>query len=517
MSLDRTTIVATNTQEFEDFGGTLRLRACQAGTEYGEQTDSQGAPALTFELLPGVADPILPGSLLLGWGGDTYVERDGVLYKGIDSRTNAGLAVGSVDYAARRATLSSYPAGVAPAIQVQGCLTARAGIAVTAATWRTPGAPLRPGSLQVTAVRADTGATLTASADNNGAFTGPLVWGSVDHATGIVRLRFSANPADASGQSEIPVVPGLLRYNAVLYTALPLNADLLGLDPVRLPADGRVPIYREGEVLVIHHSDEISVPSPQPGGTLDLGRPWLSAVEVFGADGRALAPGQYDSDRDAGRLTWANPLLLQDAAGEPLSLPLSVRHRVEHMATCTEVQISGVLGLSSPLPWDLPAGDTGVSSAVAWGDLQARLYRWYTQKTWNTGAPNWSDRPLGDGTTAQYNQLNYPPVVSNRGAISGQWALVFVSNSQFQIVERQLGVIGTGTTASDCAPLNPATNTPYFTIAAAGWGTGWAAGNAVRFDTDACLGPLWLVRTVLSGQGTVDDDSFRIQIRGDAD
>ena len=517
MSLDRTTIVATTTQEFEDFGGILRLRACQAGTEYGEQTDSQGAPALTFELLPGVADPILPGSLLLGWGGDTYVERDGVLYKGIDSRTNAGLAVGSVDYAARRATLSSYPAGVAPAIQVQGCLTARAGIAVTAATWRTPGAPLRPGSLQVTAVRADTGATLTASADNNGAFTGPLVWGSVDHATGIVRLRFSANPADASGQSEIPVVPGLLRYNAVLYTALPLNADLLGLDPVRLPADGRVPIYREGEVVVVHHSAETPVASPQAGATLQLARAQQAAIEVFDANGVALAAAQYSADRALGTVTWANPLLLQDASGNPLSLPLTIKDRVEHMALCTEVQIGGTLGLSAPLPWDLPAGATRVSSAVAWGDLQARLYRWFTQKTWNSGAPNWTDSPSGDATTSNYNSLNYPPVVTNKGAIAGKWALVFVSATQFQVVEEKLGVITTGTTASDCAPLNPATGAPYFTILAAGWGSGWAAGNAVRFNTDACLGPLWIVRTVLSGQGTVEDDQFRIQIRGDAD
>ncbi|MNY64045.1 hypothetical protein D3C86_2010930 [compost metagenome] len=85
------------------------------------------------------------------------------------------------------------------------------------------------------------------------------------------------------------------------------------------------------------------------------------------------------------------------------------------------------------------------------------------------------------------------------------------------MVEEQLGVITTGTTSSDCAPINPATGAPYFTILAAGWGSGWAAGNAVRFNTDSCLGPLWIVRTVLSGQGVVEDDQFRIQIRGDAD
>ena len=94
---------------------------------------------------------------------------------------------------------------------------------------------------------------------------------------------------------------------------------------------------------------------------------------------------------------------------------------------------------------------------------------------------------------------------------------MFTSASQFQVVEEKLGVVSTGSTSQDCAPINPETGQPYFTIRAAGWGSGWAAGNAVRFNTDSCLGPLWMARTVLSGQGTVDDDQFKIQIRGDAD
>ncbi|MCY1455234.1 hypothetical protein D9M71_723520 [compost metagenome] len=107
--------------------------------------------------------------------------------------------------------------------------------------------------------------------------------------------------------------------------------------------------------------------------------------------------------------------------------------------------------------------------------------------------------------------------MTNKGAISGRWAIVFTSATAFQVVEQQLGIIAIGGTGEDCSPINPATAVPYFTLRAAGWGSGWAAGNVVRFNTDSCLGPLWVVRTVLSGQGMVDDDSFRIQIRGDAD
>ncbi|MNZ21600.1 hypothetical protein D3C78_386760 [compost metagenome] len=510
-------LVSTNSSLLEGFGGTLAIRAQSNELTYGPQTDTQPAPPVTFDLLPEVAEPIVPGSLILSWGGETYVDRDGVLYKGIASQTNAGIAVGAVDYAGCTATLTNYPAGVAAAISLQACLTTNSGFTINAMTFRTPGAPLRPASLQITAVRADTAQVVTVSADLNGQINSPVIKGEADITTGIVRLRFTSNPADTSGASDIPVIPLLLRYNTVLYTSLPLDANLIGLDPVRLPADGRVPIYREGEVLVIHHTATTPVGTPTAGQQVSLARDHQAEILVVDASGVELNPDQYMPNKLLGKVTFANPLVLEDAEGNPLTAPLAIKDRVEHMTVCTEVQISGALGINSPVPWDLPAAQTLVSSAVTWGDLQARLYRWFTQKTWNSGAPNWSDAPTGDSTTAQYNQLNYPPVVANKGSIAGKWALVFTSNTAFQVVEEKLGIIANGTTTADCAPINPATSVPYFTILAAGWGSGWAAGNAVRFNTDACLGPLWLCRTVLAGQGTVEDDQFKIHIRGDAD
>jgi len=154
---------------------------------------------------------------------------------------------------------------------------------------------------------------------------------------------------------------------------------------------------------------------------------------------------------------------------------------------------------------------------VSWGDLQSRYHHWFTQKAWSTGLPNWTDAPVGEATTANYNTLSYPPIITNQGAIDGKWALVFTSATAFQVVEEKLGVISTGNTSTDCAPINAENGMPYFTIRKEGWGSGWAAANAVRFNTDSALGPLWIARTVLSGQGTVEDDQFKLQLRGDAD
>ncbi|MDF5957630.1 hypothetical protein P4110_30685 [Pseudomonas aeruginosa] len=219
----------------------------------------------------------------------------------------------------------------------------------------------------MTAVRLDTAQIVTTTADANGKLNGAVIKGSVDIVTGIVRLRFTSNLEDTTGASDIPVIPLLLRYNAVVFTSLPLDATLLGLDPVRLPADGRVPVFREGDVMVVAHTAETTVPSPQAGGVLQLGRDQQAEIKVVDANAVELASAGYSVDLERGRVTWANPLLLQDAEGNPLTLPLVVRDRVEHMTLCTEVQVNGELGISSPLPWDLPAGETLASSALSWG------------------------------------------------------------------------------------------------------------------------------------------------------
>jgi len=509
--------VSTVVPRQEIFGGTVMVRAQAADAVYEPQTDTQPAPAVSIDLLPGAADPIVPGSLILSWGGETYIDRSGVLFRAVSTATNAGLAVGHVDYAAGKVTLQTYPSGLAEPVNRLACLTSNGGFSTTDLFFRTPGAPLRPASLQVTALRADTAEIVTGTSDLNGNITGGgIIHGTVDNQTGIVSLRFNTDPDDATGVTAVPVIAALVTYNGVVQSSMPMSAELLGLDPVRLPADGRVPVYREGDVLVIHHTAEQEV-TPVAGQTIDLGRGHQAKIEVVDSQGVPMDPSQYTVDRALGLLTWADPVLLQDPDGGPLTLPLTLRDRVEHMTVCTEVQITGAVSFGSPLPWDLPADETLVSSAVTWGDLQARLYRWFTQQTWNQSAPNWSDAPIGGSTTAQYNQLNYPPIVTNAGAIAGKWALVFTSPTAFNVVEEKLGVIGAGNISSDLAPVNPATGAPYFTIRKEGWGSGWAAGNAVRFNTDACLGPMWVVRTVLSGQGTVEDDSLRLQVRGDAD
>jgi hypothetical protein len=134
------------------------------------------------------------------------------------------------------------------------------------------------------------------------------------------------------------------------------------------------------------------------------------------------------------------------------------------MSVVSDVQINGELAIIAPVPWDLPAAETTVSSAVVYGDLQARVHHFFSQKVWDNGNPNWTDARIGDNTTAQYNTINYPLLVTNKGAIYGQWAIIFTASTSFQVVEEKLGIIATGNTSTNTAPLNPETGVPYFTI-----------------------------------------------------
>jgi hypothetical protein len=56
----------------------------------------------------------------------------------------------------------------------------------------------------------------------------------------------------------------------------------------------------------------------------------------------------------------------------------------------------------------------------------------------------------------------------------------------------------------------------YWIIRCDGFGSGWASGNCIRFNTDPANYPLWFVRTTLQAPPTEPVDYYTIQIRGDS-
>lgn len=477
---------------------------------------------LTLQLGPQTPMTIVPGSVMFTAFGKTYVDRSGTIYTDLSYVTGSGTAVGTINYTTGAISLNTYPSATTANFVILAALGRKGDYTSASAFFRTAGSPIRPASLFIQCTAAD-GELLTATADQGGTITGASAIGKIEQTMGVVGISFGAmvtaagneaepwyNPANVvAGMIWKPrnVLPGTLRYSAVVLSNLPLNADQLGLDPVRLPSDGRVPIYRPADVGLLHHTASYNLGTPTAGATFNVGRTGLALCWLEDSAKKKLAESLYAVDLAAGTVTMAADLVLTGYAP-----PIAAKHRIEEMVLLSDVQINGQITLTAPLTRDFPMGSY-LSGALLYGDLQARVTNLFDQQTW---AGVWQSTVIGSGATAQYNDIDYPIEVLNNGAVTERWRLHFTTPTSFQIIGENLGVIGTGTTGADVQPINPLTGLPYFTLRAAGFGSGWAAGNNIRFDTIGATAPTWLARTVLPG-ATLTGDSFDAQLRGDAD
>ena len=456
-------------------------------------------------------------------GGTRYQQlTDGTLLKDINPTNGGGTPAGSVSAPLGAVFINSWTTGASSTLtDWRGLIAppsvgAEAPFTTPSSVFRTASSPLRPASLSVLGVMQD-GTAFNVTADGNGKINGTRVKGRVDYQYGLVELYF-VNPngdvglnidlsfLNIAGLTTIPtdlVMLNSLRYNAVAFSYLPLDANLLGIDPVRLPSDGRVPIFRAGGFAVAGHTGKI-IATVSNAQTINAGRVRLSRVRVVGFDGNVINTG-YTADLDAGTVTFNN------VAG--YSQPVTIEHRIEDMGVVREAQISGEVTFTRALTHDYPLGSF-LSSALVAGDLKARVSTLFDQTTWTNV---WSDSLIGNTATGTYNDVLAPIAVTNIGAQTERWALIFTNTTTFNIVGEHVGVIGTGNVNEEQAPLNPATNAPYFTIPVLGWGIGWSTGNVLRFNTVGAMAPVWVVRTIQQGPNTGTNHSFTILSRGDVD
>ena len=387
--------------------------------------------------------------------------------------------------------------------------------------FRTPVAPLKEASLQISAELAD-GTPISLSTDEQGNITGhSFAHGEVDFKAGVVALYFyeklkvSDNPDvvdepwysaeyiyDEGGTNYVNrpqyVKPDSIRYNAIAYSYLPLDKELIGLDPVRLPTDGRVPFVRKGDSIAITELKTMELPTNEPNDTFDLGFERLSDVNVVDANGSKVDSDYLDVDLDAGTLTLNGMFDMSF-----YTAPLTAKYRIMDIALVIETDISGRVTLSTPITHDYST-DAVFSSMLLAGDMQALAQNVFSQKSWGNGV--FSDTLIGDRATAQLQVTNNPIVVTNRDAIEERWALVFTGTSSFRIIGETVGEIGTGSTTSTTSPINPMTGYPYFTIPAEAWGSGWSANNVVRFNTLAAKYPVWIGNAIQQHQGSSKDN-----------
>jgi len=480
-------------------------------------------PDLEIRVLPRLVDEMcVPNSLIMTWNGHHYVDRNGTVYRDIDPATGSGIVAGTIDYVAGTVSLSDYVVG-GSAPFVNALLTRNGDWMAIEGYFRTQLAPLKPEAVSITVVAAD-GEQLTGYADADGNITGSSIVGEINYDFGTGRVAFGeyGPDPDYTGDGEAPTIwiprlvdPGTMRYSAVAYSYLPLDAGILGIDPVRLPSDGRVPIFRDGGVVMVINVQELAPATYANGQTVSCGRTRVAWVRVLDAAGAAISGDLYTLDRANGTITFG------DLTG--VTQPLTVKHTVGDLRMITDAQISGQLTLSRALTHEYPVEGSLVAGCLIFGDRRARVSATWDQTSWDG---TWVDYQKGSNATATLNLIDFPITVTNEGCDTDRWILRWTSSSTAELISEKRGLVWSGSYTAggaDIAPINPRTRTrledgtyvggePYMVIPGAANGGGWSAGNVLRINTIGAIADFWLARAIQQSEEPLDEGTDCVEL-----
>lgn len=496
-------------------------------------SDTIVANSLKTDLTEGFAEQILSESVRFILGGATYIDRVGSLYRDPSITTGAGTIAGQVHYGDGTVVITNWNVGAANSITLESLATQVSGVKTNQVAFRAPILPIRAQSLTISATKVE-GGVLNVTPDEYGVIENNSCGGFFNFEQGYGQFVFrkkiqitQANRPEITSQSwydpameytdggttwihePIYVLPESIRFSAVAYSYIPLSEDVIGLSATRLPLDGRVPIFRSGEFMIISSSKSQELPTHIAGTTYNLNDQRIAWCELVDSEGLKVPTALYEVDYDHGKVTLRGDFTLGS-----LEAPIFAEYRYQDMGLIRDVQINGQLTLTKPITHNYSIHDSIVGSALIIGDMQAR----YTNKFVQQSQGTWSDSQTTGSISANYNDSIYPIEVTNNGAIQERWAIVFTGTSTFRCVGEYTGELTlTGNVNADYQPINPVTGVPYFVVKKEGWGAGWANGNTLRFNTVAAIYPIWVIRTVKQSEPTTLSDEFQIMLRGDID
>jgi len=493
--------------------GTVTCYYTPAAAGQADLSETITPPDVTIQLIGAdIDEAIVQGSLLFTCGSYTYFDRAGDLLRYTGGDTANAEIVGTVNYIAGNITVDPYKISFSSPITLLTLQTIYGNWSSIAANFRTQLAPLKPEALSVTAVTED-GEQITASADENGDITSEWITGTVNYNNGTAAIEFGKIIADVWTPRRVD--PATIRYNAVSYKYIPLSADILGIDAVRLPPDGRVPIYRTGDLVVIANTDETAPATKTTGQTINAGRTRLSWVRLLDDDGVTVPSDQYTLDRAAGTVT------IDDDTG--IAQPVTLRHTVADLRMVTDAQINGALTLSRALSFNFPTDGTIIAGCLLHGDRRARVSDSWDQNSWDG---TWVDNIEGSAATATLDLIAHPITVTNEGCETERWVLRWTNTTNVELIGETRGLVFTGAFNANIAPINPRTRdddglngVPYLTIPVAANGGGWSAGNVVRINTVGAIAPIWMARSIMQSDEPLGDgaDGCEIHALGNID
>ena len=453
------------------------------GYEVAEaKTTSISLTHCEIDLLPSFDEVITPSSVNFVLGGKRFFDKNGTVYTDLDPKTGSALAVGVINYQTGKLTFNDYSYNTLGTVTLASMVTSITGNPVQKVTFRTPKAPIRPGGITIRANALD-GSKILLKSGYDGKLTdsnGSTSKGLVDYEYGVVDIWFDK-----------PVFAETIMYNADAYTYLPIDSSVVKIDTVRLPQDGRVPIFRRGDSILIRNVKKDDLGSAFTGGqTIKLSRADVDRISLMDADNKPVLATLWDYDLDAGTITFKPSIDLS-----PYKMPLKATHAQEQRNRIVDLDIDGTLSLLFATNRNYPIENTYVSSLLIGDDLAVRVSVPFTQRSWNNV---WQDTPVGEPLLNKLKLTDYPMVLTDDGAITDRWMIKFTSGSQFELYSEALGFVGKFDVLTNLAPINPATGKPYFTIDKRAFGTDtpWAAQDVIRFNTWGTLMPVWVLCAV---------------------
>ena len=449
-----------------------------------------------YAILQGMPYPnaVLLNSWVFDVNGEKVIEKGGTLYKNWNPLKNSGEVVGTLSASG----LLRLNVNQQSTVKIIRGVWVNGNYQVKQFCGRTAIAPIKPQSFS--AYCKNNGKTLSGIAQADEAITGDIT-GTIHYETGF----FSLTLPEA-------IAPDSLRYNAVSQSTLPLDSNIIGINATRLPANGKVLVFRKGDLVVIHNTLKHDLGSSFTAAqTVQLPRVDLDRLCLTDQNGKHIDIKWYDYDLEKGQITFANPLDLSDYV-----MPLTAHCVWEEENRVSDTHISGSLKLQFGVSRDYPIEGTYVSSALVGGDLLVRASEPFSQKAWTN---EWQNTRIAAPILAKLNVNDYPIKLTSNGAITERWLIKFKTSNTFELYGERLGLVLESDTLNDLAPINPATGKPYFRLPRAAFGAGgFESQNCVRFNTFGTPLPVWIVRSVQpSAQRKLKRDGFNVCLRGNTE
>ncbi len=430
------------------------------------------------------------------FGGDTYISQNGIV--GTTFNSNQLNPKGSLDAYSGIVVLDAWDDGVTNAVPyVYAHYQGNEDQFDEEISWYIKGAPIQHGSLAGTVVFADE-TIAHFSTDNTDVISSvdSDIVGTIDTTTGFAKITSATLGMSVKS----------LTYTAVIQRVIPVNPDVIKMDTVRLPIDGKMSVYRAGDLVIILHN-QVTSATYATGDVVNM-RPETNYVTIKDSTDAYVDVSKYTIDWGAKTITW------DDVSG--VAMPVTIMDRVENLRVVSRVRNTGELVLLSGVSYPFPANETLVCSAL----IHTTMYASHTTPFDQQTTSDWSDSVTGNPAIGNWNVTLKPITLTNQGTIDERWMIVFRSTGNVDVIGEKLGyVLQDVDPQINIAPINPFQQVPYVVIEGGSF-VGFTSGQVIRFNTKASAQPYWLMESVSVGDATdtsIDANKLCVEFRGSVD